>query len=467
MSSIKILSFRRLLFSILLFITTQSGWSQTMIKIDLSDTCDELLPLDPSGFTWLSFPRLERSQGNPTVDAVLGGTNINPSNYLETDSWIHNLPLQHAYEIENVFNGLEWPMNQPLTRVDSKYGYKLNLVYDDPPPEKIWLHMYGTVLPSTTPLTIYRRYDNWIGYWLYETQSPLDALPSSVLDQLSSIIAQNWICGRYSGLSQGDGQPPSYWLCACHEGKAQLRYGDMVILRTIDGTSNINFQWQRFGNPVTGRDRPETEHFLYTEQAEYAPYLIELDSTQLPKEIGAFVNDTCVGATAILPGDTLILIPGYIEGMSGEVSFEMYFDSLKSAAPAITEYFVENPKNLIREKRTIYTNEKQDYFLVSFKEKQGESYLSSIPGIMVIPNPATEQCSVVFTLPQAGKIIIEIIDLFGRKVNTLSKGYLPAGNHRIEVNLSDTTGNKIAEGVYLIQVSCGQFKGQSKLIILQ
>jgi hypothetical protein len=451
-----------------------NGANSSVTKMSFANSTDEAIPLDPSGFTWLSFPRLlSRIPTNPTVNAVLqeyetGVKNIVPFGYEQDSSWLINLPPQYSHEVRSIYNGLIWPSVTGLMNIDSKYGYKLRLYYNpEDPPEKVWLHMHGTVLPATTQLTIYRRYDNWIGYWLYETQSPLDALPSSVLDQLTSIIAQNWTCGRYSSLGDGNGQPSSYWLCACHEGKAQLRYGDMVILRTVDGTSNINFQWQRFGNPVTGRDRPETEHFLYTEQAEYAPYLIELDSTQLPKEIGAFVNDTCVGATAILPGDTLVLIPGYIEGMSGEVSFEMYYDSLKAASPAITEYFVENPKNLIRERRTIYTSEKQDYFLVSFKEKPGESYLSSIPGIMVIPNPATERCSVVFTLPQAGKTSIDIVDLFGRKLNTLLKGYLPAGNHRIEVNLRDTKGNKISEGVYLIQVNCGQFKGQSKLILLQ
>lgn len=439
-------------------------------------TPDETLPLDPSGFTWLSFPRLlSRIPTNPTVDEVLRYYepeeppvyNLIPWGYERDTSWLHNLPPQQSEEIENVFNGTEWPMNQSLTRVDSKYGYKLNLIYDDPTPEKIWLQMQGTVLSANSPLTLYRRYDNWIGYWLYETQSPLDALAPEVLDQLNAIVAQNWICGKYSGMGAGSGQPSTYWLCACHEGKAQLRYGDMVILKTSDGTNNVNFQWQRYGNPVSGKERPETEHFQYTEQPDYMPFVVELDSTQLPTEIGAFVNETCVGATAILPGDTLVMVPGYIEGMTGEVSFEMYYDSLKSAAPAITEYFVENPNNLIRERRTIYTSEKQDYFLVSFKEKQGERYLPNIPGIMVIPNPATEKCLVIFTLPQAGKTSIEIIDLSGRKLSNLSKGYLPAGNHSIQVSLIDTTGNKITEGVYLIEVSCGQFRGQSKLIILR
>lgn len=174
-----------------------------------------------------------------------------------------------------------------------------------------------------------------------------------------------------------------------------------------------------------------------------------------------------MGATAILPGDTLVLVPGYVEGMDGEVSFELYYDSLKRAMPPITEYYVKDPEKPWKQKRTIHSTEKQDYFMVSFKGSSDETYFVANPQISVMPNPARERCSVSFTLPQAGKTVIEIYDLFGRKIDMLSDGILPAGKHYIDLKLNNEAGTKFAEGVYLIQLKCGQYKVQAKLIILQ
>jgi hypothetical protein len=249
------------------YIYYPNGGNSSVTRVSFEP--DESFPLNPSGFTWLSFPRLLNRNPNPTVNQVLGEyiqyvRNIEPSNYLPRDSWLQNLPPQYDLPIESVYNGLTWPSVAGLSNIDTKYGYKLNLSYD-PYPEKIWLHIYGTVLPADASLTIYRHYDNWIGYWLYETQSPFDAFPSFVLDQVSAIIAQNWMCSKYAIIRDGNGVGIPVWFCACHEGRVELMYGDMVILQNPDGGSGqFDFQWQRYGNPAFGLDRPEAEHFQYT-----------------------------------------------------------------------------------------------------------------------------------------------------------------------------------------------------------
>ena len=447
------------------YIYYPNGGRSSVSRIEFQP--DETVPLDGSLITWMSFPRLDRASGNPTVNAVLGGYNIDPSNYY-AGSTLNNLPPQHVNEISNLYDGLIWPGSEELKDIDSRYGYKLQLKYDpENLPEKEWLHLYGDVIDAATPLTVYGRYDNWVGYWLYDKQSPFSAFSAQVLDKLDAIVAQHWICGKYRQ-SYGPGGPePSYWLCACHEGKVELGYGDMVILKPEDGIEDFSFQWLRYGNAVVGRERPSVEHFQFTEQADYIPYIIELDSTLLPDEIGAFVNDTCVGATRILSGDTLVLVPGYTEGMNGEVTFELYFDSLKSSPQTIPEYWVENPRTSRKDYRTLYTSEKENYFIISFRKNEHEASIQNDPEIQVTPNPSKDKWIITYILPENGNVSIEIFDLCGKKLKVLSEGYLPAGIHQSEIRKSDLGGKEISEGLYLVRLHCGEYTAVTKLIFLK
>ena len=449
------------------FIYFPNGAHSSVTRMEFE--ADETVPLDPSRLTWMSFPRLNRTPQNPTVNDVLGGENIDPSNYLP-DSYLQTLPPGLPDLVASTYTGTSWPSVTFLSEIDSRQGYKLQLEYDpENLPDKEWIHLFGEVLPAATEVQVYRQYDNWTGYWLYEKQSPFDAFPSPALDELRSIIHQNWVCAKYGYENPPDGQePPYYWLCGCHKGKVQLSYGDMVILKTHDGNGTFNFQWQRYGNPIGGKERPEAEYFSYTEQAEYTPYLVELDTTQLPSEIGAFVNDTCVGATTVMEGDTLVLVPGYVDGMNGEVSFELYYDSLKTGRKAHTDYLVRNPETSRWDRRVIHTGEKRDVFLISLKEKQQDQSLppARLP-VTISPNPATDRFSLEFILPVNGITVIECYDMFGRRVNTFSQGYLQAGFHRFNINLPGAEGQCLSRGVYLIHIRCEQFQGQAKLLLMK
>jgi hypothetical protein len=437
--------------------------SVTRIEFDPRETT----PLDPSLVTWLSFPRLDRSANVNTVNDVLDD-NISPSNY-RPGSILINLPPGTSGLIFNEYNGSVWPENADLYKIDSRYGYKLQLLYDpENMPEKEWLHLFGEVIDAATPLNVDCRYENWIGYWLYEKQSPFTAFPEFVLDKTRIISAQHWMCVKFSSTpGYGGTEPPSYWGCACHEGKVELKYGDMVILRPEFGTDNFNFQWLRYGNPVVGQIRPSTEYFLYQEQPDYVPYLVELDSTQLPDEIGAFVNDTCVGATAVLPGDTVVLVPGYVEGISGDVTFQLYYDSLKSSPKAVPEYWVENPRNRMKNRTTLHSSDRQDYFLISFRNDGQENTVTEVADIRADPNPAKEQWRISFYLPEAGAVSIQVFDLFGNRWNAVSESWFPAGFHSFELKVSDMAGYDLNSGVFLLRLQGEGYCATTKLVLVR
>lgn len=68
------------------------------------------------------------------------------------------------------------------------------------------------------------------------------------------------------------------------------------------------------------------------------------------------------------------------------------------------------------------------------------------------PNPYAGSTTIPFTLRAGGHVLIDLFDTQGRKVARLDRGELPAGEHRVPVDLS-TLGLASANYVYQIQVS--------------
>jgi len=422
----------------------------------------EFTPKEPlflrSGWTWLSFPRLERIPNNPTPPTVLAQNRISGTAYT-------SLEMQHK-KIDNygneVMTSVTWDysgwQNDGLTEVDSKFGYKLYLE----PTEPRTIDMLGTVLDPTTFIDIKtgpNDPENWVGYFLPEKQSPFDAIPDIVLDELTQIKGQDWCCVKVWQNQQ------ARWLCAVHQSDVEVNYGDMLILKT---NSDLSFQWQRYGNSSDFKEKLATEYFQFNEQADYTSFFIELDSTANPQEIGAFIGDSCIGASTVLVSDTNVLVPGYIEGMSGDVTFEEYYDSLKSHKPAIKEYFVNN-KNGNFEKRTINTSEKQDYYIISFKNKKiiSNEILNDPAWISCSPNPIKASSLLNYYIPEQSLIRISLYNLYGRELNVLYDGISKSGDFNIQWNATSSNGQKLANGVYLIKLKVGKYQAQTKIIVMK
>ncbi len=68
------------------------------------------------------------------------------------------------------------------------------------------------------------------------------------------------------------------------------------------------------------------------------------------------------------------------------------------------------------------------------------------------PNPFNPSTTIVFTIPNKGKVKIEVFDMLGNKINTLLDGYANAGKNEIMWNGTNTNGYKTSSGVYLYRV---------------
>jgi len=361
-------------------------------------------------------------------------------------------PYKATYNIENTGN---WYFQSNLDKTYSTRGYKLDV---NPDGFNI-LYMQGKVADPLQTISLYADKENWIGYWLYQTQSPFDAIAPGVLDQLNEIKAKDWFC--YKDWYMGQQNPQ--WICAVGIGKSapHLSYGDMVILKP--GSDVNNFQWQN-GNPFGSFAlKLPAEYYEFNEKEDYTAYLVEFDTTNRPAEIGAFIGSTCVGASKVLPEDTLVLIRGYDKDTTGTVYFVEYFDGQKSGRPAITDYFVKNRFNNGWQKRHINTTERESHYLISFKAKtliRQDKSTDENPLFRVYPNPAANLLTVQYEIIKKSSVIISMYDITGRLLMENKRGVQPKGVYQTEINV-----NNLKKGIYALRLTTGNQSTVKRLVV--
>lgn len=416
-------------------------------------TCtEEQLQLRP-GVTWFSFPKLDQ-QGMSSVTALTG--RIDPDIGLgEFAKMEHNLIIpgnpnwSEIIYIEKDGEGPWDPIYGQLYSVNSKEGYIMEI--DGNATERT-LELTGNRLPPDTPIDLYTGVTNWVGYFPTWSQSPFDAL-ADILDELTMIEHQDYFCIKDWGYFPPDGNLKPYWIC---EGsKGGLEYGDMLKLEC---SQDVTFQWG--GTASDGiLDEPEPEYFSFTEEPDYTPIVIDLDTTENPQEIGAFINDTCIGACVVMPDDTVAGIQGYIGDLSGEITFEEYHGSTRSTPAKISSYMVYEPDPGVKTFRTIHTSEKKKFYHVSFKNPETSALDYAPIAFTIHPNPCSSGCGFDYSLPFPSEVLIEIFDVTGRKIREVQMGNQPAGSFQYHLQ------GELEIGVFFIRLTaCGSATTQ-KLVI--
>lgn len=83
------------------------------------------------------------------------------------------------------------------------------------------------------------------------------------------------------------------------------------------------------------------------------------------------------------------------------------------------------------------------------------------------PNPVRGSTSLEFELSREQEASLEVFDLHGAQVRTLSNGRLGAGVHRVSWSGDDDLGRPLTPGIYLVRFRSGQESSQRKVILLQ
>lgn len=83
------------------------------------------------------------------------------------------------------------------------------------------------------------------------------------------------------------------------------------------------------------------------------------------------------------------------------------------------------------------------------------------------PNPFNPTTTILFSLPKASDVKIQIINSFGRVIKTIDQGHQHAGDHRIVWDGRDDGRQSVTSGVYYYQIIADDFKAVRKMILLK
>jgi hypothetical protein len=378
-----------------------------------------------SSHNWISYPRLYRSADN-TFDAEIILDDIEPyaSRIDSPDSYM-------------TYSQGVWNHNN-LYGLRSSKGYKLTMSSQN----SSYTHKtYGTKLPDQYQISLSGGLvQNWVGYWIEDTQIVSQALGDYWTDlNVRFVKMQYWSAYR----NEFD-----RWVC---DGRIPtISYGDMIEIKCTN--SILGFKWDN----STPRDNeiivPKAEYFTYTEQADYIPLYLTLDSDDLPQEIAAKVDGECIGAAVVV--DSLVQLRIYPDNRSvGEIEFELYYGE-RCSNKTVSNYKYNGLEcsRIINEK--ISTTRLMSAYQVDLRNEgytapQMKSNLSTCN----YPNPFNPTTEINFSIPQSSNVEIKIYNIKGQEIITLIDNDLEEGNHSVIWNGNDSSNNSVATGIYFYKVS--------------
>ena len=83
------------------------------------------------------------------------------------------------------------------------------------------------------------------------------------------------------------------------------------------------------------------------------------------------------------------------------------------------------------------------------------------------PNPFNPTTTISFSIPNDGKVNLEVFNAKGQKVKTLVNERKAAGSHSIVWNGTDSRGNTLNSGVYFYKIKSDRFTSTKKMILLK
>ncbi len=415
-------------------------------------------------FNWISFPRLE-SEFVKTGD-LFGKNNITPDGFPDTylnSSYLINNPLKAKSNviISCVYNGVDWSNIADLIYVNRTDGYKFSLKYYRKPEQPVRLCLHGKRVDTSQTVDLMPApKQNWLGYWLYEEQDIFNALGSAA-GKIKMIKHQNWVCVKTDNIFSGTGPVNTKTTWHCDKKTTNIRYGDMVILYA--DTAVCNFRWKRGKAQQPDNTENDTGYFTVETTKNYKPVIVELKSNDHPREIGAFRNNTCVGAVKLSGNDSVVVIRAFsTAGKTGELTFRKYYGDKTENPLPVDEYYVYNQRRKIWE-RGRATNNFYDYLsFVSFKEnKEKLNAGKNSFELQVFVSRNKKTLTVNYRLPDESEVTLAIFNAKGKKMmESFTKQ--TKGKHQSRIDIQN-----LKSGIYQFILSAANQTAVKRFVILQ
>lgn len=414
-----------------------------------------------NGWNWESFPILDRV-GNGTTDAITVFEEL--PDYPED---ITNIYVQNNGHIgyEEPYNELIFDGNQMIWDPSSGYElqstrcFKIKVQPDfEHDNEYRVLDVPGTLLSETESIDLLAGQDNWIGYWIQETQDIDDAFGDD-WENIQSIKAEDW---EWINMNNNRGNPePTYYPIR------PLNYGKGYVVRVYEDI--LDFTWNISGELGSQYSRQIPQDFSYEEEPDYESVIIDsIDGGSNIVEIGVFENEVCVGA-AVVDGFPLQIL-AYTDAVNrgGELSFQFSYGGNRGYQAA-EGYTVLNTNTGLFESRTVRLGElEHNIFRLFADEEQG-----TVPEINKTilhsnyPNPFNPTTQISFSTSQEGKVNLSVYNIKGQLVKTLINTRIVSGSHIVNWNGQDNIGKRVSSGVYFYKLKTNEKEISKKMLLLK
>jgi len=83
------------------------------------------------------------------------------------------------------------------------------------------------------------------------------------------------------------------------------------------------------------------------------------------------------------------------------------------------------------------------------------------------PNPFNPTTTIAFTMANEGFVSIDIFNIKGQKVKTLTNELFGVGSHKVVWNGDDTTGRSVGSGVYFYRMTTAGYSNVQKMLLLK
>ncbi len=83
------------------------------------------------------------------------------------------------------------------------------------------------------------------------------------------------------------------------------------------------------------------------------------------------------------------------------------------------------------------------------------------------PNPFNPSVTIPFTLASSQRLSIEIFDILGRRVTTLTEGLIPAGHHQVQWQGKSSSGQMVSAGTYFVRMRYDGGESVRKVLLLK
>ena len=91
---------------------------------------------------------------------------------------------------------------------------------------------------------------------------------------------------------------------------------------------------------------------------------------------------------------------------------------------------------------------------------------SAPPLLRVTPNPLRAAARIRFDLPSAGTAALDVYDVAGRKVRSLTRGSRAQGPHAVDWDGTDDRGARLAAGIYFVRLESGSLSRKAKVVLI-